>query len=675
MYKLFLCLKYLRRRYLALIAVAAVALCVAMVLIVVSVYDGFLSKVENAAKGLFGDVIVDSSQSLSAIGRYDQFISQLTGLYYVDADFGPANVRAGGPGSEVVFQGKTGPAAAQVLAGDAKFTKPVSVAASGSIFKDGRRIGELRGQLTIQPGRLNEEKGSLEYDVQLAGKTDLPADRLTDPAEPVRLVDVRARLGEGIPEVESATPVIYTYGLLRIGPSFTATVQISGIRLPERLEATDFAKALFVQAGQGDASFDPPLGKVVGVAADHLRRIQQIERIQQRLSPARRDPELLRKLGIARDNATLMQFRLEQAEEQNQQLTRLRTDLAGEQAKPADQRDQEKLKALAELTEKIARRQQELIGSPQERVILGLGIGGMSFRTPEGETIRWVTPGQVVKLTLLPLRRGAESTTITPSIGTFFVVDDAKTDVWTVDSSTVYVPFGRLQELADMRWRPYVDDPADGEPSLCSQIQVKVAPAFGSDRKLIEARRKIEGLWRAFERKYPDAAISEVSVQTWREKLAKFIGPVQKQRTLVTIMFGIISFVSVLLIFAIFYMIVVQKTRDIGVIRAVGGSGPGVAQIFLGFGAATGLVGSILGLIGGYYFVHYINEIEDLLARWWGFRVWERDVFLFEKIPNQVDSSVAMVIAVWAIASGLVGALIPAIRAAVMEPAEAIRYE
>ena len=149
----------------------------------------------------------------------------------------------------------------------------------------------------------------------------------------------------------------------------------------------------------------------------------------------------------------------------------------------------------------------------------------------------------------------------------------------------------------------------------------------------------------------------------------------EKQRALVTIMFGIISSVSVLLIFAIFYMIVMQKTRDIGVIRAVGGSAPGVAQIFLAYGAATGLVGSILGLVGGYYFVRYINEIEDLLARWWGFRVWERDVFLFERIPNEVDPAVALVIAVWAVASGLVGALIPAVRAAVMEPAEAVRYE
>jgi len=112
------------------------------------------------------------------------------------------------------------------------------------------------------------------------------------------------------------------------------------------------------------------------------------------------------------------------------------------------------------------------------------------------------------------------------------------------------------------------------------------------------------------------------------------------------------------------------------VVRTVGGSAAGVARIFLGFGVATGVLGSILGLTGGYFFVRYINEIQDALAAWSpSLRVWERTVFMFDRMPNEVDPTVAAVIAIWAIVSGLVGALIPAVRAAVMEPAEAVRYE
>jgi len=309
---------------------------------------------------------------------------------------------------------------------------------------------------------------------------------------------------------------------------------------------------------------------------------------------------------------------------------------------------------------------------PEDHVILGLGIAGLSFRTSEGETVRLITPGYNVVLSLLPIGRGMSST-ITPNTRTFTVIDDAKTDVYTIDSKTVYVPFDTLQALADMGAR--TDERGRTDPARCSQIQIKVKTEYASDRKLVEVRRKVETAWGQFVREHPEALQSHVFVQTWRERLDKFIGPIEKQRTLVTLMFGIISFVSVLLIFAIFYMIVTQKVRDLGVIRAVGGSSMGVAEIFLGFGAATGLVGSVAGLVVGCLFVRYINEIQDWLAAWFSFRVWDRDVFMFDRIPNQVDVSVAVVIALWAIASGLIGALIPSVRAAVMEPVEAIRYE
>ena len=71
---------------------------------------------------------------------------------------------------------------------------------------------------------------------------------------------------------------------------------------------------------------------------------------------------------------------------------------------------------------------------------------------------------------------------------------------------------------------------------------------------------------------------------------------------------------AVFLIFCIFYMIVVEKTKDIGIIKSVGATSGGVAGIFLGYGLAIGIVGGALGLLLSYLIVTNINEIHTKLG-------------------------------------------------------------
>ena len=76
MYKLFLCLRYLRKRVIAYFAVVGVALCVAMMLIVTSVMTGFLNKIETAARGLFGDIVMEPHGQWG-IAHYDEWMVYL----------------------------------------------------------------------------------------------------------------------------------------------------------------------------------------------------------------------------------------------------------------------------------------------------------------------------------------------------------------------------------------------------------------------------------------------------------------------------------------------------------------------------------------------------------------------------------------------------------------------
>ena len=76
MYKLFLCLRYLRKRRIAFFAIAAVWLCSAMVLIVVSVMGGFLDMVKARSRGLLGDLVMENG-ALQGFPFYQEFIDEI----------------------------------------------------------------------------------------------------------------------------------------------------------------------------------------------------------------------------------------------------------------------------------------------------------------------------------------------------------------------------------------------------------------------------------------------------------------------------------------------------------------------------------------------------------------------------------------------------------------------
>jgi lipoprotein-releasing system permease protein len=122
-------------------------------------------------------------------------------------------------------------------------------------------------------------------------------------------------------------------------------------------------------------------------------------------------------------------------------------------------------------------------------------------------------------------------------------------------------------------------------------------------------------------------------------------------------------------------MIVVEKTKDIGVLKSLGASGGGVMSIFLSYGLCLGTVGSGAGLVMGLLFVVNIDQIRVWVEQLTGQEVFDPSIYYFQEIPVIVHPLTVCWIITGAIAIAILASVLPALRAARLHPVEALRYE
>lgn len=317
------------------------------------------------------------------------------------------------------------------------------------------------------------------------------------------------------------------------------------------------------------------------------------------------------------------------------------------------------------------------VGKDEEVTGLIHGLEMLAWRDKVGRYDRFLDERDwPCTVTVLPVTKQGRLDRMDPlTIKKFCIVDDSRTGVYEIDSYDVYVGFDILQELLDMQYEPPEEEFA-GQQARTHEIQIKLRPGID----LYDGREIVRAQWEQYHRDLAakmqdDVLLYHVQVRTWEEVNAKLISAVENEKRLMVILVGVISIVAVFLILCIFYMIVVEKTRDIGILKSIGASEVQIGSIFLAYAAVIGVVGSLLGAALGAWFVHRINEFEAMLINVFGWRVWNREVYSFDQIPNQIDPDEAIMIIIVAISASIIGAIIPAIRAAKMHPVEALRYE
>jgi lipoprotein-releasing system permease protein len=164
-------------------------------------------------------------------------------------------------------------------------------------------------------------------------------------------------------------------------------------------------------------------------------------------------------------------------------------------------------------------------------------------------------------------------------------------------------------------------------------------------------------------------------VRTWEEFRGNLIGAIQNERVLMMIMLSLVLLVAGFTVFAILSMMVTEKRRDIGILCAIGATPKGILDTFLYIAFWDALIGATLGAILGTWGAIEIDTIERKVSSLIGIKIFNRDVYLFDHIPSIVEPTWVAAIVLGAFTCALMFAAIPALRAARMDPLEALRYE
>jgi lipoprotein-releasing system permease protein len=246
----------------------------------------------------------------------------------------------------------------------------------------------------------------------------------------------------------------------------------------------------------------------------------------------------------------------------------------------------------------------------------------------------------------------------------FTIADIFFTGVYYLDKNFVYLPIEELQKKLYL---------SEGSP-VADQIQIKLASGVPIDVALAQIR----GVWESFAAEqlgWSSYVIRYTDIETAKQMQSRYVAELAKQMGLLLLIFGVVSFGVVLLVFCIFYMIVGLKQKDIAVIKSCGATSSSVTLIFVSFGTCVGIIGSAVGTGLGYVITRNVNAIEEWVRIIFGLKLWKSSVYMFSKIPNEINWDSALLIVLSAVIAVAVGALIPAIIAARTRPINILRYE
>jgi len=163
--------------------------------------------------------------------------------------------------------------------------------------------------------------------------------------------------------------------------------------------------------------------------------------------------------------------------------------------------------------------------------------------------------------------------------------------------------------------------------------------------------------------------------RTWMDDNRELFNAIGIERVVMACILCLILMVAAFGLCSTLITTTIQKSREIGLMKALGANDFQVCGVFLFHGTVVGVVGTISGTLLGLLILRYLNVIRDFLLYAFHIQVFSSSVYGLPEIPAVVNSTQIALIDVSAVLICVLAALIPAVSAATLAPARALRYE
>jgi lipoprotein-releasing system permease protein len=236
---------------------------------------------------------------------------------------------------------------------------------------------------------------------------------------------------------------------------------------------------------------------------------------------------------------------------------------------------------------------------------------------------------------------------LVPKIKLFKVVGFFESGMFEYDSSLAFISVESAQKFFSMK-------------GTVSGVEIRVDDIDRAD-KIAESLQESLG--------FPYYA------RDWMRMNKNLFSALRLEKIVMFIILILIILVAAFNIVSTLFMVVMEKTKEIAILKSMGTSRTSIMKIFSLQGLIIGVTGTFIGCVGGFTIVPNLNEIVGFIESIFGITAFPSDVYYLDKLPSEIQYLDSFLIIIFSILICFLASLYPAWRASRMNPVDGLRYE